>query len=89
MTDLPEAPEKYICRECGHVSDALLVAVNPFDPEQEITGCVRCFEVNAHSCACQVEGCDRLSTAGVPGAYGYRYAWLCSDHYGEWTRREA
>ena len=86
--DLPEAPKRYKCGECDHVCGEPLIAPNPFDPTWNISGCPSCKSVETMLYACQVEGCDEHSTSGVPGAYGYRYAWLCGDHYLEWTRRK-
>lgn len=86
--DLPEAPKRYKCGECDHLCDEPLVAANPFDPSETIMGCPSCRSAESLIIACCIQGCRDVAAAGVPGAHGYRYAWLCGDHYLEWNRRQ-
>jgi hypothetical protein len=84
MTDeketLPDAPEEWLCKECNSIHVNPLYATNPFDKEDYIIGCPSCKEINTLEQACQYKGCTRLSTAGIPNIYGYRYLWVCSEH---------
>lgn len=45
--DLPEAPRKYRCEECYEVCSEPLIAVNPFDSDDRITGCPHCKSANS------------------------------------------
>ena len=81
--DLQDLPVTWRCTECGHVheNDALLVAPNPFDPEQTLTGCPDCKEIGQFREVCQAPGCRNDATCGKPNWRGFRYAHLCGTHY--------
>ncbi len=71
---------KWLCNDCGWngAGDEYLVAPNPFDSEEEITGCPRCRQVNTLEQACDEPGCRRRATCGTPAASGYRNT--CYEH---------
>ena len=75
-----EALEKWFCNECGEIAFEHLSAPNPFDPEDTISGCPNCKEVNALIQACHHLGCNQPASGGYPSTLGYRYAWLCYKH---------
>jgi DNA-directed RNA polymerase subunit RPC12/RpoP len=85
MSNLPEAPKAYLCTECGaRVETAdVLTAPNPFDPDDTISACPECRSIEQFARACTVPDCKNTVGCGVPGALGYRYAWLCGKHYRE------
>lgn len=81
-SDLPEAPEKWKCTECGSITSVPLEAPHPFMPDEPITGCPNCLEANSLAGACQFPGgCHEFSSSGTPGGYGFRYIWTCSKHH--------
>lgn len=80
MTDAPEAPDKWFCKECDKVVFEHLSAKNPFDAGDTIYGCPHCKSVNSLFQACQYPGCEQIASGGHPNALGYRYAWLCYKH---------
>lgn len=59
---------------CGWVgdSDDALRAPNPFDPEDELTACPKCREVNQLIAACDEPGCTKDGSCGTPTEDGYR-----------------
>ena len=65
------------CRTVTRKAD-LLVAPSPFDPQDELTGCPNCKDVNAHNALCDRVGCRRETTAGTSTPDGYR--WTCHEH---------
>lgn len=81
--DLPEAPSKLICLECGWAGreEDVLTAPNPFRPDETIYGCPKCREANQITQGCQIGDCAERPSAGTPGGYGYRYVWTCWDHH--------
>lgn len=67
--------------ECGHVcySDDMLRAPNPFDPEDEVTGCPRCKLIPQWEELCDEAGCLKAATCGFPvSPIGYRRT--CAAH---------
>jgi hypothetical protein len=82
MNDLPEAPPKYFCKECGKVCSELLEAPHPFQHPGRVHGCAHCGSLDIVQ-ACQAPGCMREATCGVPDVMGYWYAWLCGEHWRE------
>jgi len=72
---LREAPEAWLCQECGQRCSQPLVAPNPFAPEDDLHACPHCREVECLIGACVIDGCTTPPSAGTPGAHGYRYAW--------------
>lgn len=77
---LPEAPEKWRCKECDQICVTPLSAVNPFDEGDVISGCPNCKDVNTLEQACQFDGCKQNASIGTPGGYAYRYFWSCHRH---------
>lgn len=79
---LPEAPKKWLCQNCNHVSmdDELLTAPNPFEEGDTLYACPNCREMGDLCKACAISGCENPATGGHPGACGYRYAWTCWQH---------
>lgn len=71
---------RWQCNECeGYYDQAdILIAPNPFDPEDTISGCAFCKAVNSFQRACDVVGCERLASNGSPTPQGY--TWRCFDH---------
>lgn len=80
MSDAPEAPEKWVCKECVEVVLEHLSAPNPFDADDIIAGCPHCKSVSSLLQACHHPGCNQIASGGYPNALGYRYAWLCYKH---------
>jgi|SRR5687767_7269899 len=80
MNDLPEAPRKYVCRECRETCLEPLSAANPFDPADTICGCPTCKSAESLVWACQFEGCKAEVSYGTPGGYGFRYFSSCWKH---------
>lgn len=75
-----EAPQKWVCKECGCVMAEPLFAPNPFDPSDTVSGCPECKSVNAIEVGCQVGDCRKIASGGHPGGHGFRYIWTCWDH---------
>lgn len=80
--DLPEAPKKWRCEDCGETCrDAeMLIAPNPFEPDDALVACPHCKEIGSLHAACYAEGCTKPASGGYPGGHGYRYVWTCWDH---------
>lgn len=74
---------RWRCGECYCIAadGELLTAPNPFDTEQEITGCHKCAAVNSFTMLCDVDGCEGEVTCGWPNDGGYRRT--CFRHYKE------
>jgi hypothetical protein len=72
---------KWQCTECKWigVDDQLLVAPNPFNPDDRLVGCPNCFEVGQWKGLCEWDGCEIQSSSGTPMADG-RYVWRCHNH---------
>lgn len=79
-SDLPEAPTKWVCEECGGFVTEHLTAVNPFDPDDEIVGCPLCKSVSSLRQACQIGACNKPASGGYPRGHGFRYVWTCYHH---------
>ena len=78
---LPEAPPKWRCAVCGWVGAEYLTAPNPFDPTEPVNGCPECKSVDQIFTACAAAGCREPGTSGGPGNLGYRYAFVCHEHW--------
>lgn len=70
---------RYFC-ECGWRGneDQILIAPNPFDGSDDLTGCPECKSTNSVILACDEQGCWRKATCGTPTLSGYRQT--CGDH---------
>lgn len=70
------------CSECDWIGSesAILVAANPFDADEIISGCPTCRSVNSLEGACDIDGCPNVSNSGTPMPDG-SYAWRCYDHW--------
>jgi len=72
---------KYICTECGYITDAdnWLTADNPFSPGAwKILGCPNCSQIDTATGVCDEPDCSKPSTCGTPTPEGYRRT--CSKH---------
>lgn len=69
------------CDECGLVCTKgdWLLAKNPFDASEILTGCKRCHAINSFDMVCDEEGCEKIAGCGWPSGDVYRHT--CSDHY--------
>ena len=56
----------------------LLHAPNPFDPEDELTGCPGCKDVSSVKTCCDEPGCWDWWSCGTPTPEGYRGT--CDKH---------
>jgi len=66
--------ERLVCEDCdwrGTYNKAL-IAKNPFDPLDELTGCPNCKSVNRLRGTCDEPGCWEPATIGTPVKGGYR-----------------
>lgn len=72
--------EQMICSGCGwHGTwSDVLQSPNPFDPDDMLTGCPKCRQVESLGAACFAEGCGREATCGTPTQDGYK--WSCAEH---------
>jgi len=72
--------DKAICEECGwHGADTeVLQAPNPFNPEEQISGCPHCHSVETLVRACDEPGCWEPAACGTPVLNEYRYT--CRRH---------
>lgn len=72
---------KRLCTECNWKGMACeqLEADNPFDPEDVIVGCPKCFSVNTLRGVCDEEGCWEESSCGFP-TFDNGYRRTCSKH---------
>ena len=77
-SSLPEAPERWHCGDCGHVSETYLTAPNPFDSNDTVVGCENCKAVEAIGPACWK--CDSPASIGSTGSDVYRYVQSCYEH---------
>jgi len=75
---LPEAPKRWLCEECGHVSETYLSAPNPFDDDDVVIGCENCKSVDSLIAACWK--CDRRAGIGTTASTEYRYVHTCGEH---------
>jgi hypothetical protein len=71
---------KVTCKQCDWqgMSDDLLTAINPFDPEDIITGCPDCKCIDDARIACDEPDCWRDASCWTPTTDGYRQT--CSKH---------
>ena len=76
------ASRKLRCKECDWIGsvDDMLEADNPFDPGYTIIGCPECKTPCNLEYACEVEGCNELSTCGFCGKDG-EYHQVCGKHF--------
>ena len=86
ISKLPEAMPRWLCNECGHVSETYLTAPSPFDSGDTIAGCENCKEVNSMEAACWK--CDRPGTIGTPASTEFRYINTCFEHNPERVQPE-
>ena len=65
---------KLICEECDwHGQDEdMLTAINPFDKDDTIIGCPKCFAINTLLPACDVPECWQVVSCGTPTPGGYK-----------------
>ena len=56
----------------------MLRAPNPFEPNDELTCCPSCREINTMRPACDEPGCTDFGPCGTPVHGGYR--WTCFRH---------
>lgn len=72
---------RMLCEECGWggPDEDVLNAKNPFDPEDRVSGCPYCKEVNTVVTACQWVGCTKPGSMGTPLKNG-GYTYTCWDH---------
>lgn len=72
--------EKVICEECGWQGEGkdVLRAPNPFDPEEQMSGCPYCHSVESLVRACDGPGCWEPAAYATPVANDYRYT--CFRH---------
>jgi hypothetical protein len=77
---------KLICKECGWrgQESEMLLAPNPFDPEDQVCGCPGCKAVDSLLVACDELGCWQESTCGTPTPEGYRRT--CGRHMPDRSR---
>lgn len=61
--------------------DEILLAQNPFEPEESLQGCPKCSEVNTIRVACDEPDCWQEATCGWPSPSGYRRT--CGEHMRE------
>ncbi len=71
-------------RTCGvcywrGTSDQILVAQNPFDPGDTVTGCPKCLSVDSTTIVCDEPGCWKEVTCGTPIPDG-SYRQTCGTH---------
>ena len=76
-----------ICKDCGSIisESGVLRAVNPFNPEDELTGCPTCKAADQFRLACAAVGCCSVVSMGMPHEDGV-YRATCSNHGPECLR---
>jgi hypothetical protein len=76
-----------ICAECNSITSesAVLRAENPFNPEDELTGCPTCKAVDQFLMACDAVGCKSGVSMGMRHEDGV-YRATCSKHRPEYLR---
>lgn len=76
----PDTKSKCTDYRCGWFGkdEDVLIAKNPFDPDDFVTGCPLCKQINTITYACDEEGCWADATCGTPTAAGYRRT--CGKH---------
>ena len=69
------------CDECGLVCTKgdWLLAKNPFDASEILTGCKRCHAINSFDMVCDEEGCEKIAGCGWPSGDVYRQT--CAEHW--------
>jgi len=75
------ASDRIRCEECEEEFSQkdMLVAPNPFDADDTVTGCPKCCSVIRGILLCEVPGCGETATCGTPTA-GDGYAQTCGKH---------
>jgi hypothetical protein len=73
--------KKRICKSCGWygLDSEVLTAISPFDPDDVISGCPQCKEINTIMLACWAQDCWEEVTMGAFTRDG-TYQMLCSKH---------
>ena len=78
------AEQKFKCKECGAIvaHDRVPEAVNPFNRHEMIFGCPECREVNSLIRACDVDGCNEVSSCVLrqDEITDTDYRFVCSFH---------
>lgn len=76
---LPEAPERWYCRECASLFGAgeYLTAPHPFD-DDIVVGCKHCLSIDSLVVACWK--CHRPASGGYNNSTEYRYVQACHEH---------
>lgn len=80
---MTEEQMRWKCGCCDTITirKDLLVAPNPFLPQDIILGCPVCKTVDDFTAVCDEPGCTQEGTCGFPTDAGYRRT--CSEH-SEW-----
>jgi hypothetical protein len=83
--------EKVICKECDWrgTSEDVLEAPNPFDPEDTLTGCPGCKQVDTMVQGCFHRGClNEAATGGFSDPKDPKnYVWACYEH--SWLNKKS
>lgn len=71
---------KRVCNECNWrgTKKEILFAPNPFKPDENISGCPNCKEINSLFIACDELDCWERATCGTPTNKKYRIT--CGKH---------
>ena len=72
---------RWRCGDCYAIflNEEMLRAENPFEAEDEITGCPSCKSVNSFDLVCDFPGCTRVSSSSEPTPEG-GYVHRCHEH---------
>ncbi len=69
------------CRLCNWIGHERLIAPNPFDPTEKISGCPSCLQcTEGFDVLCYLTGCMRAVTCGSFVDGEYRFS--CFEHSG-------
>lgn len=73
-------PMMWKCSECEAITveSELLVAPNPFNPLESVSGCPACKAVADFALQCDEPECRQRATCGTPTAEGYAHT--CGSH---------
>ena len=80
--------KQWRCLECNEISleTDLLVAPNPFDETDNITGCPKCKGVDGFEEICDEPECKAEATCGFPVKEGFGgYRRTCGKHYRQYS----
>ena len=72
--------DKAKCQECAYICNTsdILRAPNPFDKDDNVSGCPECKSVDSFVRVCDEPGCNREVACGTPTPAGYRQT--CGRH---------